>query len=262
MPLRALWLLVPALAACGQSVRVYSEFERVGPTGEIVAADRTEEPREILSPALVRNGWTSFLVAVTGPAGAPLYIGQNPENIVKAELYRAVFVKGVPDGLEPVESPQANGEGASVYWLDLWVDGNAGVQRTRLELQLNAGDRWIIYPMELRIQPARVPPRVEHIGAVAPIEAPSSDSARSALSAYVCGGAAGDEGPLTIRKLILRNARQDMALAKSLKTSGAELLGAIGVPDRAAWCKAPANPSGPGPEWYLRVRDLLYKAAR
>lgn len=167
-----------------------------------------------------------------------------------------------------METPQAAGDGVvSIYLLDLWVDGGARVERTRLELQLNAGDHWVIYPMELRIQAARVPAQVERLGAAAPVEAPSADSARSALEAYVCGrgGGGGEEAPpLTIRRMILRNARQDMALAKSLKTGGAELLKATGAAAAGpeAWCKAPSGPPGQGPEWYLRVRDLLYRKAR
>jgi hypothetical protein len=282
--LRLALFLIPAVSALAQSVRVYSEFQRIDPFGNIIAADRAEEPREILSPALARNAWTSFQVALGVPAGGTpkLYIGQNPENSVKVELYKAVFVKSgeswIPNGLAPVSiagdglvagvAPQVPGQTTLVYWLDLWVDNDAPVWRTRLEVQFNAGDHWIIYPMELRVQTARVPEPSGRLEAVAPVEAPSSDSARATLGAYVCGaGSAGDEGPLTIRRMIRRNARQDIAIARSLEPGLGkaavltELLNGIGARDRSAWCKAPGGPAQLGAEWYLRVRDFLYRMA-
>lgn len=277
-------MITAVVSALGQSVRVYSEFERIDPFGNIVAADRAEAPREILSPALARNAWTSFQVALDVPAGGTpkLYIGQNPENSVKVELYKAVFVKSreswIPDGLAPVSvaedghvsdlAPQVPGQTTLVYWLDLWVDNDAPVRRTRLEVQYNAGDHWTIYPMELRVLMTRVPEPPGRVEPLAPVEAPSSDSARATLGAYVCGaGSGGEEGPLTIRRMIRRNARQDIALARSLEPGlgkaavVSELLNATGARDRGAWCKAPGGPADLGAEWYLRVRDSLYRTA-
>src|SRR5438270_8816561 len=66
----------------GQSLAVYSEFQRVDPFGQIVAVDRGPQPREILSPAAPRNGFVSFHIAVTGPPGLNyfLYIVTSPLN--------------------------------------------------------------------------------------------------------------------------------------------------------------------------------------
>jgi len=87
-------VLLWTAAACAQSLEIYSEFQRVDPFGNIVAIDKAESPREILSPALPRNAWFSYHVSVTVPEGMPafLYVQQNPE-ILRVEVYRERFVK-------------------------------------------------------------------------------------------------------------------------------------------------------------------------
>src|SRR5437667_9059574 len=59
--------LIAAARLAPQTVNVYSEFLRVNPRGEILAADATPKPREILSPAVVRNGFASFQIVVRSP---------------------------------------------------------------------------------------------------------------------------------------------------------------------------------------------------
>ncbi len=281
---RLVVLLLAAGCAMAQSVRVYSEFERIDPFGSVVAADRAETPREVLSPAVIRNGFASFLVAVEPPPGQPhsLFIGQNPEHSVDVTMYRAVFAKHgnewIPDGLTPVTlsetglvedaEPQVPGQTVFVYWLDLRVDRDAPARRNRLEIQLNWGSKWFIYPMELRVLTARAPRPAGAMERVAPVESPSAESARVVLAEYLCGAPApGEDGPVTVRKLIRRNARQDAALARSLEARVGraalitELTDAAGGQERGAWCKAPAPPRELGAEWYLRVRDYLYRTA-
>src|SRR5579864_270092 len=69
------------LAARGQSVQVYSELERVDPFGAIVAVDRGAAPREILSPAVPRNGFLSLHVAVTVPPGEDYFLYVVPTRV-------------------------------------------------------------------------------------------------------------------------------------------------------------------------------------
>jgi hypothetical protein len=103
----------------------------------------------------------------------------------------------------------------------------------------------------------------------APPEAPASDTAARVLRAYICGTPAvsGEEGPLTVRRLIRRNARQDVALAHSLEQNAGktavtgELLDAVGATDRAKWCEAPSGPRHMGAEWYVRARDFLLRSS-
>src|SRR2546428_82444 len=85
-----------SLLACGllpaQELKVWSEFQRIDPFGEVVAVDRVEHPREILSPAVARNAFVSFHVAVTVPENTPsfLYLQQNPEWL-KITMYKEEF---------------------------------------------------------------------------------------------------------------------------------------------------------------------------
>ncbi len=83
-------------AACScdaQEIHIYSEFERFDPFGNPVASDRDGAPREILSPAMPRNGHLSLHVVITGPAGSNylLYTGTNPPGILRVKLYREYF---------------------------------------------------------------------------------------------------------------------------------------------------------------------------
>jgi hypothetical protein len=281
----AAFLLV-ASAVSAQSLRVYSEFQRIDPTGAVVGADRAEHPREVLSPLLPRNAYTSFHVVVDAPEGQKhtLFIAQNPENAVEVTMYRELFVKSgeswIPDGLEKVDiseyggvpdiPPQAPGQHVEVYWMDVRVAPDAYVRRTRLEVQLNTEGHWIIYPMELRIWQPVVPAPAAMAEPLAAIDAPASRPAFAALRSYLCNGAAPAavpaQEPLTIRGMIRRNALQDVAWAASIDAkSRPELLDGIlktlGTPDLKTFCQAPAPPQGAaGAEWYLRVRDLLYRA--
>jgi hypothetical protein len=285
--MRLALLLAFTSVALPESLRVYTEFERIDPFGNVIAADKAQAPREVLSPALARNAWTTFQVVVE-PAGQPytLFIAQNPERSVEVKLYRASFVRQgeawVPDRLDPVTlaesgaagaiEPQVPGQKVLIYWMDVWVRADAPVGRSRLELQLAMDDRWTIYPMEVRVQSARPlrQPAASGVPVGQPaIGAPSSAAALAVMRAYVCGAGAPvtEEPPSTIRGLIRRNALQDQSLARSLEHAigragvARGMLAAIGARDPASWCRDPKTPPELGAEWYLRVRDYLYKAA-
>ncbi len=268
-----------------QSVRIYSEFQRIDPFGNILPVDKAERPREILSPAVARNGHASFHVAVTVPAGAQytLFFGQNPEGALKLTVYKERHVRRgnawVPDVLErallPYESAaQLPGAGipdqaTTTFLLDLFVPPEARVGRMRLEAQLNVGERWVIYPLEVRIMPAVVPKYPRTAEALAPVEAPADQSAAAPWRAYLCGsGERGSGGELTVRKLIRRNAQQDVALARSLEARlgrdavAAQVARAAGASDARAWCEASPAPGPLGAEWYLRVRDFLLRTVQ
>jgi hypothetical protein len=65
--------------------------------------------------------------------------------------------------------------------------------------------------------------------------------------------------------LLLRNLWQDLALARTLESRpGERILPEIyrlaGKKPAGDWCAAPIFPSELGPEWYLRVRDMLYRS--
>lgn len=228
----ALMLLLAAVASLAQPLRVYSEFAVINAQGEPVAP---EAPREILSPAIVRNGLTSFQVVIQVPKGTPatLHVGQNPEDAVKIALYRRSG-----DRLERVDLPYRS-DSTQVLWMDVWADRDAPVRRVKVEPQLFINDDWVVYPMEARVVAASVPDNAPVLAAaLMPWEA---------MRSFLCGGKPGAAPPETGAPHF-RNVRQDLALAaKAPKEELQKLFGACAAP-------GPSNP-----EAYLRIRDYLLR---
>ena len=223
-----------AIPLAAQPLRVYSEFARIDSSGEVAAP---AQPREILSPAIARNAFTSFQVVVSAAKGTAfrLYIGQNPEDAVRVTLYREAG-----DRLDPVDLPY-EGDGTQVFWMDLWTGGEAPVRRIKIEPQLNINEDWAVYPMEGRVVDATVPAG----------RWPQGDAAPAAvMKSFLCGTKINSQRGevVSVSGLRFRNAQQDLALAR--RASQDELRRLIGG------CDAPA-PSDP--EWYLRVRDYLFR---
>jgi hypothetical protein len=205
------------VAAAGQTVNVYSELARITPAGVVEG-----HPREILSPALVRNGFTSFQIVVRAPVGGPwsLYIGENPEGVLKPAVYRRVGER-----LEPATLP-VDGNGVAVFWMDLWTPAEAPVRRIKIEPQLWYGGEWITYPMEVRVMSATVP---------------KTPLPSASLAGHLCGTARDFNG------LSKRNSQQDLLLA-----------GAIAKPELLKIGGEKFCESLPG-EAYFRVRDHLFR---
>jgi hypothetical protein len=272
------WAQVPA-------VRVYSALQRIDPAGKVIQADRARRadvrPREILSPGLARNSRTAFHVAVTIPPGTDftLFVGQNPEGFLGVEMYKEIFARGdaewVPEGLERVELPYTGrlpeaarpivGQTTVVFLMDVSVPPGAEVRRAKLEPELHVNGQWILYPMEVRVVAAIVPDRNESGAGLAGVNQSSDAAARAALQSYLCGSPPGDFAARgSVRWFLLRDALQDMALARSLESPpGArllpELLRLTGGGEGKKWCQAPVFPEEVGPEWYLRLRDALLR---
>ena len=235
-----IWAILLGLAAgaiCAQTVQVYSEFAQISDAGEVVAP---ENPREILSPAVVRNAFSSFQLAIQVPQGTKfvVYVGQNPENAVKVTLYRRGNGK-----LEPVELPYS-GESAQVLWMDLWVDANAPVRRVKIEPQVGINGDWATYPMEVRVMEPVVPDHSAFEQGAA--------SSFEVMRAFLCGGGPRPRaGRVPIgAELRLRNAQQDVALAAgstdALRQEMKKYMGGCS-----------ANPPA-DPEFYLRLRDYFF----
>jgi hypothetical protein len=129
-----------------------------------------------------------------------------------------------------------------------------------VEPQLYHGGRWFTYPMEVRIVDP-VAPSVKVSPAGASGDAPADAAVRTLLRERFCGEkpAASGAVPPTIWHFTRRNAMQDLALV-SPEVARTTLLKMTGVPTIAQWCKAPPKPAN-GPEWYLRFRDLVLRAA-
>ena len=254
--------------ARGQSVEIFSEFQRPDPFGGIVPADRGLRSREILSPAVARNGHASFHIAVSVPAKETflLYVATNPLDACRVSAYKEHFVKTqegwIPDrltelqrlpdfGVMPDPDDGIEGQNTRVYLLDLWIPPDTHAGRFRLEVQLKVAS-WIIRPLEVRVMDARIPDLPK--GALvtpALVERGSDMTALAVVAAYLSGAspAAGLQ-PTTVRDILRRNAAQDMALA-----SRADL--ARRVTDLLA-LNASFRPRPLGAEWYLRIRDFLF----
>jgi hypothetical protein len=269
MRIGVLILITAALRA--QSLEIYSEFQRVDPFGSIVAVDRAEHPREILSPAAARNGHASFHVVVSVPPKTNylLYIVTNPLDACRVALYKEHFVKTgdgwIPDTLAEVQrlpdfgampDPDEDipGQNTRVYLLDVWIPPEASPGRFRLEAQLKVG-YWIVRPMEVRVISALVPNRSGgrepgRAATLPRVEEGADAAATAVLNDYISGAFNPTPAPpLTVRDIIRRNAIQDMALAGS-----PEALEQLrkGLPSRKTL----------GAEWYLRIRDLVYSEAQ
>lgn len=227
----ALFLL---LAGCiwADEIRVYSEFVKLDASGQVLAP---ESPREILSPAVVRNAYASFqIVADVAPGKISyLYLGQNPEGSFRVEVYREVGAK-----LEPVKLPVAT-VGPGVYWLDLFVGKSLAVDRFKVEPQLWVNQDWVIYPMEFRVMEAAVPedklPEQTLRNLMCGSKTPAAPSAAQSAG--------------TQDAMRERNARQDAALLQSLFRNPA---GESQLVQRLGSCEAE-----PATETYLRIRDYL-----
>lgn len=266
-----------ALTLPGQRITVFSEYQRPRPDGEVVAADRVAARREILSPALVRNGWVSLLFSVEAPPGEnyTIYVAQNPDATAQADLYHLEYVdcggEWIPDGLKPVEQPVqavlSEGQRAQGYLLDLFLPASTPVERFRLEIQLHAGGRWTIYPMEMRpvetVAPAAPPLR----GSLPSVEARADETVRSALHSALCSESLPPSVTLSnLRAVLLRNALQDLVIARQKSRGAARdvlpLLPLVGGwTSRENFCSA-SQPAPRGTEWWLRARGHLYQDLR
>ena len=227
-----------ALACAAQPVQVFTEFVRLDASGKVLAP---ETPREILSPALIRNGFTSFQVAIAAEKNEHwrLFIGQNPENAVAVTMYRETGQR-----LDPVQLP-VEGDGSAVFWMDVWTGRGAPVARIKIEPQLDYRGDWVIYPIEGRVMEATAGDGPWPAGTQDPVEM---------MRVFLCAVKASAEvpspasGPVTLARLRDRNARQDLSLAsKAPREEVRKLFGA---------CEA----SPPDDvEWYLKIRDYLFR---
>lgn len=267
-------LVSAALALPAQELYVRSEFQRVGADGRVIQRDRVERPREILSPALARNGFASYMLTANIPAGIEytLEIGQNPEDTARVVLYRQHYnPNGIPDRLEKAPLPvqgKAEKEEHLTFWMDLYVANDAPVRRFKIEAQLWVGDRWVIYPIEARIVAAQIPPFQPKFWGLPAPEARADAAMTSPWRDHLCRPLKSEFQPkeTTIRLLQQRNVQQDVALAKKLGRDVAiQAFVNGGIPPETAipdgWCAAPVDQwRGPLPtEWYLKVRDRLYR---
>ncbi len=282
-------IILLAFCAAGlaqaQDIRIYSEFERFNPFGQPVAADRDMQPREILSPAMPRNGHMSVHVVITAPAQTNyfLYASTNPPGILTVKIYREFFSRcgngfcpdwlaaqnsptfgTIPEEAHNPDYPALDRQNTRCYLLDIRSIADTPPRRVRVEALLKVGS-WLVAPMEVRI----VAPTVPAVPAgtaklvredIAPIDAPSSTTAAIQLFRYIDGLPPEWPGQLLrVRDFIQRNAAEDMLLARSLETEPPRVFPEMNLLAWLPFVYPHSGAGGLGAEWYLKIRDFLYR---
>ena len=230
MRLALIFVLASSLPAQEIAIRMYSEYQRVSPLGDIVMPDRAVVPREVISPLVARNGHATFHIAVTALPGTIYYIATQsyPHNIVELRLYKETFeLSGreyIPDGLVEVPEtalrvavmPDYNAPDPSrtteVYLLDIFVPPSTPPGIVRVEALAKTAD-WRVAPIELRIAHAIIPaiPVTWGLASLPPLDAPAD---RAAWDAIFQQSPQAVPPPTTVRALLLRNALEDSVLAR------------------------------------------------
>lgn len=257
-----------SFAARAQEIEIHSEFQRHNPLGQVVRQDFERNPREVLSPAVPRNGHLTVQVVVTAPPSTNyfLYAGTNPPDTLKVTVYRQHFVPcgtdHCPDWLTEVRMPSFGAIPESIHWMpnqttrsyifDIWVPPDVPPRRVRIEALIKVG-YWVVAPMEVRVIEPVVPstaglPRERNI---ADVNEPASATSQRQLLRYLYGAAPQMPPEIVhLSDLLQRNAAEDMMLADSIGFRN-PLLSFFG------W--TPFVFPQTGPEWYLRARDLIYR---
>lgn len=266
-------LLCCVSMVCAEEIqlRVYSEFQRVDPFGQVVAVDRAARPRELLSPAVARNGYFTYHVAVTAPAKSMYFLAVQmyPPKALRWKLYEEKFAfdgkQWIPDALQEMSSPYFGvvpdpeqaipGQTTCVYLLDVFVPPETPPSQVRLEVLVKF-DTWRMWPMEVRVPGAAIPELLAAplTALLPPLTDPADSAANLVLRSYRDGRVEPQgSGVRSIRTVIWRNAVQDAALARSLEARmGGESL-------RQKLETLPATAKGAGAERYLKVRDYLIR---
>ena len=262
------------LTAAQAQINVLSEFQRLDPFGQPVKEDRQDSQREILSPAVARNAYASFRVVVDIDPGKQYYlhVGLNPEDAVQVKVYKEVFQhqedgRWIPDGLKPVDLPYLGkigdqgipGQKVDTFWLDIHVPKDAKVERIKVDPQLWVDQRWLSYPMEVRVVAAQVEGPLPSPGNLAPPNFPVDASAQTVWRKHFCKipETSSSQNTLTIRSLVERNARQDAALHSRWTVEDFTRL--LGMKDASQLCAEAYVTSPNGPENYLRLRDRILR---
>lgn len=265
-----------AVPAAGQRLLVVSEFQRLKPDGAVAAADKVATGHEFISPAIPRGGMLTLRLGVEAPQGTrySLFVGQNPEDMARCRLYQERYTQvgqeWLPDEITPVDLPHgailSANQTVQSYLLDIHIPATVKPQRFRLEIQLNVGERWVIYPLEMRVRDVMLRAEPEPVANTARPDQRADTALLIPLMGFACG-TTWKKGDGRIRRgadLITRNILIDLLLAQDrAKTETREavvatMLKAGGYQSREGFCAKP-SPVPAGAEWWLKVRNYLYQ---
>jgi hypothetical protein len=193
------------------------------------------EPMEVISPAVLRNTWNTFVVGFRHRAGAPfgLQVGQNPAGSFSVRVYRGFPHLEDQSLLEPVEFPLRarlpEGSNCAVFFMDVWVPADATPGRVKLEVAVWASADgtnfyWTRHPMEVRVSANRAP------DSSLALRPKSCDLPLETLLDVAAGAARGrcaavvpecfDQEDVSALGLLERNLLQDLSIQKSLAGEG------------------------------------------
>jgi hypothetical protein len=271
---RILWMTVCAFHLCGQhaELRIYSEFDRLNAAGELIENVPGRTPQEIISPGVIRNGFTSFHIAVTARPGILywLAIQSNPPNVFGIRVYKesAPASSLVMDELREEAKPTyflgvMSATGKDVFLLDLWTPVDAPVRTVRLEVLVKEA-YWVVAPMEVRVLPARAPNLDTRVCCAAGSSAEQTADSfawEALLSAFTDVPLRSIPSPVTVRSVIRRNAIQDAAVIRTLPLSERRTLLNRVVPDLMLRYASGLLSFDTSADVYLPVRRLVFRLA-
>jgi hypothetical protein len=271
---RIVWFFVCALCLWGQhaELRIYSEFERLSTAGDLIDNTPGRTPQEIISPAVARNSFTSFHVAVTARPGILYWfaVQSNPPDVFGIKVYKesASSRSSVLDELHEEAKPsyflgQMSANGRDVYLLDIWTPPDAQVRTVRFEVLVKEA-YWVVAPMEIRIQAVRVP-KLNPALCCDSLPAPDQPSDAFAWEALLMGFTGARQpfiaAPATVRSAIHRNALQDAALIGGLKPVEQRMLMERALADLMGIYTSGLLRFTSGGDAYLAIRRLALKLA-
>ena len=134
--------------------------------------------------------------------------------------------------------------------MDLWTDEKAPVKRIKVEPELNINDDWVTYPIEARVMEARIPPASSALPTANLEPAFWMRAFVCGLPTYVSGNSALFRHGPSPAGLRLRNSQQDVRLMEAHTAAKEE--------SRSCWAGVMRRVP-PDPEWYLRIRDYLFR---
>jgi hypothetical protein len=165
--------ILPAWAA---ELQVWPEYLRIGPDGEVVAADRAAAARaHPASFVAARAGYVSFQVVARfrGEAEYTLDLIPPAVSALQVDIFREWYhliekeKTYYPDALVPVSAPYRSrlpepdnrvpNQQAQAFWFDIWVPGSAPPGEYSFQFRLRSNEGGAAVTIPLKVLPATVP---------------------------------------------------------------------------------------------------------
>ncbi|MCC6365986.1 MAG: DUF4091 domain-containing protein [Bryobacterales bacterium] len=165
-------LFCVSLCAQGAELRLWPEYVRTGPDGDVVAADRAAPANAASKPVrAARAGYASLQVAVRlRSPGEYTFRVQSP---LQADVFREWYHRlekdqaWHPDALVPVKVPHTarlpdpdnriGNQQVQAYWIDIWVPAGTQPGEYPLTFRLESAEGNAEAAVKVRVLPAVIP---------------------------------------------------------------------------------------------------------